>query len=88
MEIMSIGVHPAYWHKGHGKVLAKWCVALGDMDKVPMCVSASPMGAKLTKKLGFQRKEPIVIKGYEQHPEPIDICFAICSVGGEERSSF
>ena len=86
MEIMSIGVHPAYWRKGHGEALAKWCIALGDMDKVPMCVSASPMGARLLKRIGFKEAEIVVIRGYEQHRESIDICFALRPVGGEQVS--
>ena len=83
MEVMSIGVHPAYWRKGHGEALAKWCVALGEMDRVPMCISASPMGAKLFKRLGFKETELVVIDGYEQHPDPIDISFATRDVGEE-----
>ncbi|KAF2676405.1 hypothetical protein K458DRAFT_322048 [Lentithecium fluviatile CBS 122367] len=80
MEILSLGVHPAYWKIGHGHELAKWCLALADMDKVPTCVSASPMGARLCKSLGFVEKELVLIDGYEHYPEPIDISFQQRSV--------
>ena len=84
MEITSIGVHPAYWLRGHGKAMAEWCVALGDMDKIPLGVTASPMGLRLFKSFGFEEAEYVVLKGYEHHPEPVSICFAIRSVGGRE----
>lgn len=75
MEILLLGVHPRYWKNGHGHDLVKWCLALADMDKVPICVSASPMGSKLCKRLGYVEKELILIECYEHHPEPIDISF-------------
>ena len=84
MEIISIGVQPGYWQEGYVEALAKWCIALGDVDKVPMCVSASPIGAKLMKRIGFKKVELVNMEGYEEHPEPIDICFAIRPVGGKE----
>jgi hypothetical protein len=75
MEILSLGVHPGYWKIGHGNDLVKWCLALADMDKVPTCVSASPLGAKLCRSLGFVEKELVIIEGYKHHPKPIDISF-------------
>ena len=56
MKIASIGIHPAYWHEGHGEAMAKWCVALADMNKVPMSVSASLLGTRLFEKLGFEQR--------------------------------
>lgn len=76
MEILSIGVHPAYWRSGHGEALAKWCIQLGDMDKVPLCVSASPMGIQLMRRIGFKQRKDVPIKGYKQHPKRIHIYFA------------
>ena len=77
MEIISLAVHPAYWRRGHGERLVRWCVELSNMDKVPLVISASPMGAKLVKRLGFREVEIVPINGYQDHPESIDICFAI-----------
>jgi hypothetical protein len=81
MKILSLGVHPGYWRNDREHDLVKWCLALADMDKVPTCVSASPMGSKLCKSLGYVEKELVLTEGYEHHPEPIDIFFpaAYCS---------
>ena len=87
MEITSVCVHPAYWRRGHGEALTKWCTSLGDADGIPLCVSASPMGAKLFSKAGFDERELVIIKGYEKHPEPIDIWFAQRPVAKRPGSS-
>ena len=42
------------------------------------------MGAKLFQNFGFKETELVLIKGYKQHPEPIDISFAIREVGEEK----
>ena len=88
-EILSLGVHPAYWKKGLGHELVKWCVALADTDNVPLVVSCSPMGAKVFKKFGFDEKQLVIIKGHKYHPDDITISFrqrpvpTLQSKGGE-----
>ncbi|KAJ4361053.1 uncharacterized protein N0V89_001622 [Didymosphaeria variabile] len=75
MEILSIGAHPGYWKRGHGHELTRWLLELADTDKVPTCVSVSPMGSKVFNSLGFVEKELVVLEGHDLHPEPIDISF-------------
>lgn len=87
MEIPAIGVHPAYFRQGHGERLMEWCLALADLDKVPTCVSGSPLGAKLFAHLGFKEAETIEIGGYEQHPHPIRLCLALRKAKGPKGSS-
>jgi hypothetical protein len=45
------------------------------------------MGAKLFSKAGFDERELVIIKGYEKHPEPIDIWFAQRPVAKRPGSS-
>lgn len=52
-----------------------WCAELADLDKVPLCASFSPMGAKLCKSFGFVEKELVTIKGYNYHLGNITISF-------------
>jgi hypothetical protein len=86
MELTSICVHPAYWCSGHGEALTKSGVEFADVDSVPLCVSASPMGHKLFSKMGFDGRELVVVPGYEKHPEPIDIWFAQRPIGKDPKS--
>lgn len=82
MEVLSLGMHPAYWKNGCGHELANWCAELADIDKVPLCASVSPMGARVCESFGFVEKELVTIKGHIYHPGDITISFQQRAVPG------
>ena len=75
MEVLSLGIHPAYWRNRCGHDLASWCVALADTDRIPLVSSCAPMGAKVCKGLGFTEQELVIIKGYKHHVGDVTLSF-------------
>lgn len=83
IEVLSLGVHPAYWNNDCGHELVRWCIELADKDQMPLGVSCAPMGAKACKNLGFVEREVVTIKGHQRHFEDITISFQQRSVLGK-----
>lgn len=52
-DLMEIGTHPDYQRRGIGEFLVKYGTDRADRDAVLCCCSASPMGAKLYRRLGW-----------------------------------
>jgi N-acetylglutamate synthase-like GNAT family acetyltransferase len=65
MALEMLVVHPAYWRRGHGTDLVKWCLQLSTTDKVGQAVLAAEMGAPLYQKLGYEHIDDIDIPGDE-----------------------
>jgi hypothetical protein len=66
-----IVVHPAYWKRGNGTAMMKWARDLSEIDKVPQCVSATPMSEGPFVSLGFQQICRIPAEGDEDDPEGV-----------------
>jgi GNAT superfamily N-acetyltransferase len=64
-----IAVHPAYWRRGNGTLLLRWTAKLADADHIPLGIASVPMGIKISRNVGFEKKEEIDVKGYSEHPE-------------------
>ncbi|KAF7555585.1 hypothetical protein G7Z17_g2075 [Cylindrodendrum hubeiense] len=56
-------VHPAYWKRGHGERLARWGMAMCDLDHIDQGVVASEMGATLFTRLGYERLTELQVEG-------------------------
>ena len=69
--INFMAIHPAYFRRGHGLTMAKWCVALADMDGISIGASSVPAARTLVATLGFQEREVVEVPGYKDHPEGI-----------------
>ncbi|ORY00360.1 hypothetical protein BCR34DRAFT_112754 [Clohesyomyces aquaticus] len=63
MRLSTLAVHPAYWRRGHATRLVSWCTRLADTDDISVGISATPMGAIVATKAGFEEQETIRIKG-------------------------
>lgn len=66
-----IVVHPAYWRRGHGSAVARWGVALSDIDQLDQGVVATSMGAKLFKHVGYEWLIDLHVKGDDTNPEGV-----------------
>lgn len=78
MRLSTLAVHPAYWRRGHAMRLVNWTIGLAgkhlvpnlptwlltatDLDDAPVGVSATPMGATVAAKAGFEERETVKIK--------------------------
>jgi GNAT superfamily N-acetyltransferase len=71
MIMEELVVHPAYWRRGHGGNLARWCVDLARIDKKKIGVTANEMGKDLYCKLGFRNLKEIHLDGDESAPQGV-----------------
>jgi GNAT superfamily N-acetyltransferase len=71
MKLSTLAVHPAYWKRGHGGRLIKWCTDLADMDHEVLAVSAQKMSIGLYERARFECREYVEVEGYERHPNSI-----------------
>ncbi|KAL2005066.1 hypothetical protein VTN00DRAFT_2916 [Thermoascus crustaceus] len=54
-----LAVHPDYQGKGAGSLIVKWGCDRGDQDGVALYIDATPAGARLYEKFGFEdRSDP------------------------------
>ncbi|KAF2497451.1 hypothetical protein BU16DRAFT_605888 [Lophium mytilinum] len=65
MKLATLAVHPAYWRRGHGSNLTKWCTSLADIEGVSVGVSAAKMGVPVFAKAGFMEQERVQIDAYQ-----------------------
>ena len=49
-----LDVHPDYQRKGAGRMLVEWGLNVADEKALPCWLQASPQGAGLYRKLGFE----------------------------------
>ncbi|KAF2655316.1 hypothetical protein K491DRAFT_599177 [Lophiostoma macrostomum CBS 122681] len=61
MRLSTLAVHPAYWHQGHASRLVGWCTRLADLEAVSVGISATPAGAIVAAKAGFEEVEKVKI---------------------------
>jgi N-acetylglutamate synthase-like GNAT family acetyltransferase len=54
MHILHVVVHPAYWHRGHGKALAKCFIDIANQDERPLRVIAGKRAKRMFEEVGFQ----------------------------------
>lgn len=66
-----IVIHPAYWNRGHGTRVAKWGVALSDIDQVDQGVAATKMGAQLFQHVGYDLLVELHVEGDDSNPEGV-----------------
>ncbi|KAK1913535.1 hypothetical protein P3342_005472 [Pyrenophora teres f. teres] len=59
MRLSTLAVAPAYWRRGHARRLVSFCTQLADLDNAVLGVSATPYGAKVVSKAGFQEQDVI-----------------------------
>ena len=80
-------VHPAYWSKGHGTELIKWCMKLAEVDGVGQGVMAVGMGADLYPKLGYKQVDEVRLEGDKDSPKGLTIKVLLYNHGdrSEER---
>ncbi|EDU48623.1 conserved hypothetical protein [Pyrenophora tritici-repentis Pt-1C-BFP] len=57
MRLSTLAVAPAYWRRGHARRLVSFCTQLADLDNAVLGVSATPHGAKVASKAGFQEQD-------------------------------
>ncbi|KAF2808901.1 uncharacterized protein BDZ99DRAFT_463759 [Mytilinidion resinicola] len=79
MKLATLAVHPAYWRRGHGSNLTKWCTTLADIEGVSVGVSAAKMGVPVFAKAGFMEQERVQIAAYQL---PRD---SVVSLGGGKQ---
>jgi hypothetical protein len=77
MRFQTLAVHPAYWRRGHGNALTKWCSDIADTDNVAVGVSAAKMSVGILKRHDYELKEDVLIQGYEHHKEDIHLWIGI-----------
>lgn len=57
--LASLSCHPDYQRKGLGAALVQWGLEQAEKDGVPVYLEATPMGAFLYKKLGFEEVDEV-----------------------------
>jgi N-acetylglutamate synthase-like GNAT family acetyltransferase len=72
MLIELVGIHPAYWCRGHGKTLLNWGLALAEKDGVNTGVIANTAAVGLYLALGFVRIGKITLEDEEEPPNKVD----------------
>lgn len=54
LDLDMLGTHPDYRRRGAGSMLVRWGCELADRDGLVAYVDASPEGAALYRKFGFE----------------------------------
>ncbi|KAH3910185.1 hypothetical protein HBI56_222680 [Parastagonospora nodorum] len=70
MRLSTIAVAPGYWRRGHATRLVSFCTQLADLDDALLGVSATPLGALLVAKAGFEECEIVRIDQSLVHRGP------------------
>ncbi|KAH7392563.1 hypothetical protein BKA66DRAFT_16419 [Pyrenochaeta sp. MPI-SDFR-AT-0127] len=70
MRLCTLAVAPCYWRRGHASKLVSFCTQLADADDAVLGVSATPSGAIVVEKAGFQEHDIIHIKRLPVHEQP------------------
>jgi N-acetylglutamate synthase-like GNAT family acetyltransferase len=76
MRVATLAVHPAYWRRGHGTRLVRWCCNLADSEGVDITVSAAKMGVPRFLDAGFVEKELVTVEEYREH-ESIELWMGV-----------
>jgi len=63
MLIELVGIHPAYWRRGHGKTLLNWGLALAEKDGVNTGVIANTAAVGLYLALEDEEEPPNKVDG-------------------------
>lgn len=95
MRLSTLAVAPCYWRRGHASRLVSFCTQLADADDAALGVSATPRGALVVEKAGFQERDIIHIKrlaihkqqGRENPPDAADVSLWIAVRSPSSRSS-
>jgi N-acetylglutamate synthase-like GNAT family acetyltransferase len=72
MLIEMIAIHPAYWHRGYGKALIKWGLAIAESDGVRTGVVANAKAVGLYLSLGFVQVGTFKVPDEEEPPNNVE----------------
>ncbi|KAF1916881.1 hypothetical protein BDU57DRAFT_517268 [Ampelomyces quisqualis] len=86
MRLSTLAVLPMYWRRGHATRLVNFCTQLADLDEALLGISATPQGALVAAKVGFEECEIVRVKKMPRHEgqangDPCDAADAVLWIG-------
>jgi GNAT superfamily N-acetyltransferase len=84
MELADLACDPAYQRRGAGRALTEWGLREARGRKLPVMLTASPMGREVYRKLGFRDLEHLEL-GVEGEEERVGIWVMVWTPEGWEE---